>query len=228
MFENGGCYNLLERGPCEDSMWLVMTEGEDGSLSAECRPRLCADPQQVWAPASCACYDVLTASNVTSDSGNDSPCGPGEQLMLDIFGQGICGCKDGHSVWEGDGLCYEHGQQGPCPDNETFNTDHDDTSIADCRVAATEEHSASEMNDDEESTPHTRIFDIIPGGSNSINHNTGSTVVKVNSQTCVLDARGKCRRKVNFKRGTPKVDEEEFKIWLNSFLVRAPNNFECE
>ena len=210
-------------------MWLVMTEREDGSLSAECRPRLCADPQQVWDPASCACYDVLTASNMTSDSGNDTLCGPGEQLMLDIFGQGICGCKDGHSVWEEDGLCYEHGQQGPCPDNETFNIDQE-TIIADCRVAAIEEHSASdsEINVNEESTPHTRIFDIIPGGSNSINHNTGSTVVKVNSQTCVLDARGKCRRKVNFKRGTPKVDEEEFKIWLNSFLDRAPTKFECE
>ena len=169
-------------------MWLVMTEREDGSLSAECRPRLCADPHQVWDPASCACYDVLAASNMTSDSGNDTLCGPGEQLMLDIFGQGICGCKDGHSVWEEDGLCYEHGQQGPCPDNETFNIDQE-TSIADCRVAAIEEHSASdsEINVNEESTPQTRIFDIIPGGSNSINHNTGSTVVKVNSQTCVLD-----------------------------------------
>ena len=26
LFENGECYNLLERGPCfEESMWLVMT-----------------------------------------------------------------------------------------------------------------------------------------------------------------------------------------------------------
>jgi len=99
--------------------------------------------------------------------------------------------------------------------------------IADCRNTKSEEDAE---NDDinEESTPRTRIFDIIPGGSNSINHNTGSTVVKVNSQTCVLDARGKCRRKVNYKRGTPKVEEEEFKIWLNSFLVRSPTNFDCQ
>ena len=208
-------------------MWLVMVEREDGSLEAECRPRKCADPQQVWDPASCSCYPVLASSNVTSGAEDNTRCGPGEQLMLDIFGQGICGCKPGHSVWEADGICYEHGEQGPCPDNKTFDIDRE-TSIADCRGGASGEDAEYDDND-EASTPKTRIFDIIPdGGSNGVNHNTGSTVVKVNSQTCVLDARGKCRRKVNYKRDTPKVEEEDFKIWLNSFLVRAPANYECK
>ena len=226
MFEDGGCYNLLERGPCfEVSMWLVMVEREDGSLEAECRPRKCADPQQVWDPTSCECYEVLAPSNATSGAENSTLCGPGEQLMLDIFGQGICGCKHGYSVWEEDGICYQHGERGPCPENEIFNMDRE-TSIADCRSTTSED--AENDDNNEEATPLTKIFDIIPGGSNSIHHNTGSTVVKVNSQTCVLDARGKCRRKVNYKRDTPKDEEEEFKIWLNSFLVRSPTNFDCQ
>ena len=213
LFKDGGCYHLLERGPCHEAgLWLVMAETEDGSLEPECRPRRCAEPQQVWSPASCACYDALVTSNMTH-----TECGAGELVMLDIFGQGICSCRDGWSVWE-DGVCYEHGQRGPCPESEIFNLDHD-TGNADCRATGDNEDSSS---------PQTRIFDIIPGGSNSINHNTGSGVVKVNSQTCVLDAKGKCRRKVNLKRQDTRVKEEEFKIWLDSFLVRAPSNFECE
>jgi len=53
LFENGECYNLLERGPCfEESMWLVMTVEGNGDLRAECRPRKCSDSHftQLLAP----------------------------------------------------------------------------------------------------------------------------------------------------------------------------------
>ena len=71
LFEDGNCYNLLERGPCfQQSMWVVMALQvkytskivfkclnvyfkTDGSLAAECRPRKCISNDTIWDPESC-------------------------------------------------------------------------------------------------------------------------------------------------------------------------------
>ena len=58
LYEDGRCYNLLERGPCsEETMWLVMVVQADGvSLAAECRQRTCMET--IWDPQSCEWYEL--------------------------------------------------------------------------------------------------------------------------------------------------------------------------
>ena len=125
--------------------------------------------------------------------------------------------------WEDDGVCYQLGSQGPCAADQTFAPDSV-TGDAVCRDTTEEE----EEEDEEVTTQISRVFDVIPSGGNSINHNTNN-MIKVTQQTCVLDARGKCRRKIKFKRNGDNSDAraQEFKIWLQSFQKRAPNNFNC-
>ena len=48
-----------------------------------CQERICSEDQSVWDPQTCQCGN------------HEDTCDDGEQLYLDIFGQGVCGCKPG-------------------------------------------------------------------------------------------------------------------------------------
>ena len=110
LFEDGECYNLLERGPCfEQSKWLVMSL-EDGNLVPRCKHRKCLNPAGAYLTNDCQCYN-RKASDV---------CGVNEQLYDDIFGQGVCGCSPGHAIWEGDDACHPVHQQGSCEVGKLF------------------------------------------------------------------------------------------------------------
>ena len=102
------------------------------------------------------------------DTGDVGPCAPGERLYQDIFGGGVCGCREGHEVWAETGECHEVGERGPCVEGQTFTFDQV-THVTNC--------SDTETN--------TRVFDIIPSSNNIMNMN------KVTKETCVLDAKGK-------------------------------------
>ena len=103
------------------------------------------------------------------NTGDIGPCAPGETLYQDIFGGGVCGCREGYEVWAETGECHEVGGRGPCGEGETF-TFNPVTHITNC-------------SDDTET--NTRVFDIIPSSNNISNMN------KVTKETCVLDAKGK-------------------------------------
>ena len=137
LFEDGNCYSLLERGPCsEDSSRLVMVVQSDGGLEAECRPRRCESPDEIWEPETCKCYS----------SSEPGPCGSGERLYEDVFGAGMCGCEEGHEVWADTGECHQLGGRGPCQEGDTF-IYHQETQLAGCT-----------------DSPNTRVFDLIPPG----------------------------------------------------------------
>ena len=149
------------------------------------------------------------------------PCAPGERLYQDIFGGGVCGCREGHEVWAETGECEEVGRRGPCAEGQTF-TYNPVSHITSCS----------------DSDTSTRVFDIIPSSNDIRNMN------KVTKETCVLDSKGRnshqennkmkyffigrCRRKINIKRAGTKLSQSaEFKSWLESFLVRSPEKFLC-
>ena len=50
-------------------------------MKAECRPRKCLETGSVWDPVTCQC------------SVSEEGCEDGEQLYIDVFGQGVCGCR---------------------------------------------------------------------------------------------------------------------------------------
>ena len=93
---------------------------------------------------SCAKVDVLLLNSGQCSSGEESSCGPGERLYEDIFGSGVCGCREGHEVWAETGECHQVGERGPCNEGETFSYDPL-SPVTQCR----------------EGGP-ARVFDIIP------------------------------------------------------------------
>jgi len=235
LFEDGECYNLLERGPCfEDAKWLVMSM-ENGKMVPRCKHRKCLNPAGAYLASDCQCYR-RKATDV---------CGSNEQLYDDIFGQGICGCSPGHAIWEGDDACHPVHQQGPCQEGDLFVLGQDGRTEcvkSNCtngflEIETESEEKCFEAGDRKpcetgmEVGVHTRtlkaeclksedrverVFDLIPANQNqhSNNHNT------VNKETCVLDKRGRCRRKLVLRRGANKNEAQEFENWLESFIVR--------
>jgi len=236
LFEDGECYNLLERGPCfEQSKWLVMSL-EDGNLVPRCKHRKCLNPAGAYLTNDCQCYN-RKASDV---------CGLNEQLYDDIFGQGVCGCSPGHAIWEGDDACHPVHQQGPCEVGKLFVLGQDGRTEClrrNCTEGFLEINNESgencfEIGDNAPCEPGStvginpgtliaecikseerldRVFDLIPANQNQ-HSNTGHN--SVNKETCVLDKRGRCRRKLVLRRGANKNDAQDFENWLESFIIR--------
>jgi len=239
LFEDGECYNLLERGPCfENAMWLVMSV-EDGNLVPRCKHRRCLSSTGSFLTRDCQCY-LRDAEDV---------CGKNEQLYDDILGNGICGCKPAHDIWDGDDTCYPLHHQGPCGEEEVLLPGVGADSRTEC-VKSNCSRGFVQIDDVEASTcfkfgdtkpceegfevgvdPETlkakciisderseRVFDLIPSNQNQANTHHGST--KITQETCVLDKRGRCRRKLVFRRGTHRNEALEFENWLKSFITR--------
>lgn len=204
----------MERGPCfEESMWLVMAVEGSGDLRAECRPRKCSDGGSVWDPVTCRCY-----------TNQSEPCDLGERLHVDIFGQGVCGCGPDHGLWDEDAVCYELGGRGPCGDSSDVLVLNTDTGATECKP---QENVADVNDEDEEETESSTssIFEILATGGKSVLQSSNE-VLRATPKTCNLNARGKCTRNVVLSRKEGD-DADEFRIWLQSFQKRAPNNFQC-
>ena len=50
-------------------------------MEPKCRPRKCLETGSVWDPVTCQCSE------------SEEGCEDGEQLYIDVFGQGVCGCR---------------------------------------------------------------------------------------------------------------------------------------
>merc|ERR1712013_526186 len=229
--KEGECYEVGTQGPCEEGQ-VVSYEGGESS---------CADPANVVnrifdLTNDCQCYN-RKASDV---------CGVNEQLYDDIFGQGVCGCSPGHAIWEVDDACHPVHQQGPCEVGQLFVVGQDGRTECiqrNCTDGLLEIKSESEENCFEigDTAPCEqgyqvginprsllaecirseerleRVFDLIPATQNQHSNNGHNSV---NKETCVLDKRGRCRRKLVLRRGANKDDGQEFQNWLESFIIR--------
>ncbi len=122
---DGRCHQLLQRGPCNDTEWLVLVEDFPGSVAIKCRSRRCPcspeEPQlcEVWHEGGGECADRCVVALAAEQ---EMLCRKGEQLLLSPFGVGVCGCRvhPPHARWHLDGACYALHTQGPCPTNHTF------------------------------------------------------------------------------------------------------------
>jgi len=238
LFEDGECYNLLERGPCfEDAKWLVMSL-ENGSLVPRCKHRKCLTATGAYLTSDCQCYHRKAAD----------VCGVNEQLYDDIFGQGICGCSPGHAIWEGDDACHPVHQQGPCEDGKLFELDSDGRTQCiknNCSQGLLEVETESDrkcfvIGDSEPCQAGfevginyqtlkveckkseeriQRVFDLIPANQNQVGNNVNNTN-RITKETCVLDKRGRCRRKLVLRRGANENEALDFTNWLQSFKVK--------
>ena len=97
--------------------------------------------EQCWSARS-----SLLLSGRCHSSADPGPCAQGERLYEDIFGVGVCGCREGHEVWPDTGECHQVGGRGPCHQGETFGYDPH-TGLTRCTESQA-----------------VRVFDVIPAG----------------------------------------------------------------
>lgn len=116
------CYPLLHRGPCKEANeWLVLQQ-KRREFKVVCRKRRCPctpqHPELCEVKVKnhrCECVVALAAAQ-------DGICDENEQLLVNPYGQGTCGCLRSpvHLRWPSNDLCYEIYSQGPCPINQTL------------------------------------------------------------------------------------------------------------
>merc|ERR1712154_630845 len=114
---DGLCHNLLDQGPCPTGHWLVLRNTTE-DVMVTCAPRACpCDPSQPQLcevelqPNTSACHCMVSLA-----AAQDGLCQVGEQLLVNPFGYGECGCisQPPHLAWPDDGLCYPVLSRGPC------------------------------------------------------------------------------------------------------------------
>lgn len=121
----GSCHSLLTQGPCGEEEWLVV---EQGGARVVCSPRPC--PCSPGAPELCE-VEVEGPPDprgrwgrcrVASAAAQEGLCQAGEQLLVNPYGLGECGCitSPPHAVYPEDGRCYPVYSQGPCQPNFIF------------------------------------------------------------------------------------------------------------
>jgi len=222
--EDQQCYDLLSAGPCDSEEWLVLqVEESDGSADPHhrvvCKLRNCpcdaARPEFCeveMREGPCRCRVALAAAQ-------EGVCESGEQLLLDPYGFGVCGClvTPPHSTWPADGKCYPLYTQGPCAKGYQLSKSPS-TLEPSCRPALCNNEQSVLWEDgecyalgeqgpcqqvevltiDEETlkpkchllqSKVKRLFDAIPGGF----IRKGPVSVSLKARNCILDRRGKCK-----------------------------------
>jgi len=225
--EDQQCYDLLSAGPCGSEQWLVLEKDPEDSSDDDqhvqhrvvCKQRACpcdaARPEFCeveMREGSCKCRVALAAAQ-------DGVCDAGEQLLLDPYGFGVCGCivSPPHSTWPADGKCYPLYTQGPCAKGYQLSKSPS-TLEPSCRPAICGNERSVLWEDgecyplgeqgpcenvevltiDEETlepkchllqSKVKRLFDAIPGGYIQ----KGPVSVSMKAHNCILDRRGKCK-----------------------------------
>lgn len=222
---DGQCYSLLSQGPCGHQEWLVLARSSD-SVGVECRHRPCpCDPAAPYLceveleDGPCQCKVALAAAQ-------DGLCDVREQLLVNPYGFGECGCitSPPHTSWPGDGRCYPVHSQGPC--EQGFILTISDSSLEpSCQPALCEEGKVEYDGEchylgsqgpceeleiltlDSETLEPTcvlntsqvkRVYDIIPNNKGYITNGPLLNTFKI--RDCKRDSNGKCRRKFFVKK----------------------------
>jgi len=200
---DGTYYQLASTGPCQDGSWLVLDSVVDGAPVLKCKNKKCSDG--IWWPKTCSCIKnpvLLKAQSLdfTNIPNFVSPCETNEQILLNPYGDGICGCKDNYDR-DTDGKCHEIGKQGPCDENEVFNSENGVPACID---------PANVSN---------RIFDLIPANDPSSRSALGAP--RATRKNCHVDEMGKCRKTLNL-RGRIDVENKDEQVqdlitWFGTF-----------
>jgi hypothetical protein len=219
------CYSLLTQGPCQAKEWLVLSRSNNG-VQVVCAHRPCpCDPAATelceveLEDGPCQCKVALAAAQ-------DGLCDIGEQLLVNPFGFGECGCVTSppHTSWPGDGRCYPVYSQGPC--EQGFILTISDSSLeptcqpslcpegkvlyaGDCHYlgyqGACQELEILTLDSDTlepscvlNTSKVKRVYDIIPKNKGFITNGPLLNTFKV--RDCKRDSNGKCRRKFFVKK----------------------------
>jgi diphthamide synthase (EF-2-diphthine--ammonia ligase) len=79
-WNDGNCYQLASRGPCDVGSWLVLEEIVDGEKPVmKCQQQRCEDTG-VWWPETCSCVGL----------GRSDVCGDGQGIAVGPYGEGVC------------------------------------------------------------------------------------------------------------------------------------------
>lgn len=112
---NGLCETLLKNATCSEGQWLILDYNSmklpQPQIRPKCATRHCLKNLYYW-PDNGKCYSKLSSSTV---------CPVGNELADDIFGDGVCQCKEDppHGPVN-NGTCYPLYSRGPCKDQFVF------------------------------------------------------------------------------------------------------------
>ena len=100
--EGGGCHEPLSDADCKEKEMLVMDRNGVG---------VCVARQ---------CNKEGTCDNMYKGK---ACLGVGELLQYNVYGEVVCGCKEGWGrVKEGGSTCYRQETQGPCPEGQVVSS----------------------------------------------------------------------------------------------------------
>eukprot|EP00092_Neocalanus_flemingeri_P002865 GFUD01003063.1.p1 GENE.GFUD01003063.1~~GFUD01003063.1.p1 ORF type:complete len:434 (-),score=89.18 GFUD01003063.1:213-1514(-) len=242
------CYSLLTQGPCPAKEWLVLRNTSSGD-QVVCADRPC--PCDPAAPdlcevevenSPCQCKVALAAAQ-------DGICEIGEQLLVNPFGFGECGCISSppHTSWPPDGRCYPVYSRGPC--QAAFILTISDSSLEPtCQPSlcpegkvlfegkchylgyqgACEELEILTLDSDTleprcvlNTSKVKRVYDIIPNNrfKGFITDGPLSNGFKV--RDCKIDSNGKCRKKF-FVKKTSLSRDRNVKLYVKQ---RSPRKY---
>jgi len=240
------CYSLLTQGPCPTKEWLVLRNMSMG-VEVACAHRPC--PCDPAAPdlcevevenSSCQCKVALAAAQ-------DGLCQIGEQLLVNPFGYGECGCVSSppHTYWPQDGRCYPIYSRGPC-DSGFILTISDSSLEPTCEPSlcpegkvmfegqchylgyqgACQELEILTLDSDTleprcilNTSKVKRVYDIIPNNKGYITDGPLSNMFKV--RDCKIDSNGKCRKKF-FVKKTSLTRNRNVKLFVKQ---RSPRKY---
>jgi len=104
--EGGGCHEPLSDADCKEKEMLVM----DRNGAGVCVARQC------------------NKEGICDNMYKGKAClGVGELLQYNVYGEVVCGCKEGFGrVKEGGSTCYRQETQGPCPEGQVVSSTSDE------------------------------------------------------------------------------------------------------
>lgn len=240
------CYNLLTQGPCKAKEWLILSKTNSG-VQVVCGHRPC--PCDPAAPELCEVEleDGPCKCKVALAAAQDGICEIGEQLLVNPFGYGECGCVTSppHTSWPGDGRCYPVYSRGPCESG--FILTISDSSLeptcqpslcpegkvmfdGECHYlgyqGACQELEILTLDSDTlepscilNTSKVKRVYDIIPNNKGFITDGPLLNVFKV--RDCKIDSNGKCRKKFFVKKKSLSRDRN-VKLYVKQ---RSPRKY---
>jgi len=240
------CYNLLTQGPCQAKQWLIL-RNTTSAVEVVCAHRPC--PCDPAAPDLCEVEmeDGPCQCKVALAAAQDGICDIGEQLLVNPFGFGECGCitSPPHTNWPQDGRCYPVYSRGPCEAGFIL-TISDSSLEPSCQPSlcpegkvmfegschylgyqgACQELEILTLDSDTleprcilNTSKVKRVYDIIPNNKGFITDGPISNVFKV--RDCKMDSYGKCRKKF-FVKKTSLSRERNVKLYVKQ---RSPRKY---
>merc|ERR1712123_11556 len=243
--EDGQCYDIGERGPCNfgEVLWFLKKptcSSENEVPDKKTTNEVCNDDGLIYWPENGLCYSLLTQGpcpeghwlQLDKSTSATATCAPQpcKDVELEVFWPEICKCISANSTDEGgygpedvcgpgSELAWSPFGEGVCICADHFYADDQGSCFEIGSVGPCEDGSFWGIVNGTtaciDNDNEIRLFDLIPA-------NNPNGIVKsrtTQTQRCHVDENGKCRKTLNLRNRFG--DSESFTTWIASFERRS-------